>query len=159
MHSGFFYVCFSGFFKTETEVTFLPVIARADPSQRAVKDVQMQIGDSEKQPTQVPKDKSPLFSSRAVLSCFILLQSMAGSQVSYERLVVSHSWFRHFLRELALRKFILRSGHLVPRAHWLVPGLAYAIGAGGWLWINPMFVKEKAPPQSPDPCSRAASPS
>lgn len=80
-----------GFIKTETEVTFLPVIARADPSQRAVKDVQMQIGDSEKQPTQVPKDKSPLFSSRVVLSCFILLQSMAGSQVSYERPVVSHS--------------------------------------------------------------------
>lgn len=36
--------------KTETEVTFLLVITGADPSQRAVKGVNMQIDDSEKQP-------------------------------------------------------------------------------------------------------------
>lgn len=39
-----------GFMKTETEVTFLLVITGADPSQRAVKGVNMQIDDSEKQP-------------------------------------------------------------------------------------------------------------
>lgn len=60
-----------GFIKTEARVTFLPVIARADPSQKAVKGVKMHITDSEKQQTEVSKEKSPLFSSSVIMSYFI----------------------------------------------------------------------------------------
>lgn len=94
----------------------MPVIARADPSQKAVKGVKMHIADSEEQQTEGSKEKSPFFSSSVIMSCFILLPSMVSPQVPYERPLVFRPWMRHFLRELPFKKFLLRTGCSVPRA-------------------------------------------
>lgn len=77
-----------GFIKTEARVTFLPVTAKADPSQKAVKGACMPIADSEKQQMDVSKEKSPLFNNSVIMSCVTLLPSMVSPQVPYERPLV-----------------------------------------------------------------------
>lgn len=105
-----------GFIKTEARVTFLPVTAKADPSQKAVKGVSMPLADSEKQRTDISKEKSPLFSSSMIMSCFTLLPSMVSPPVPTKDHWFFRPWMPHFLGELPFKKFILRSGCSVPRA-------------------------------------------